>query len=47
MSNSWSKQSNVQGFYCKYIYFLKAVNMFDSMEISESVYEGVVTPSYK
>ena len=26
---------------------LKAVNMFERMEISEYIYEGVVEPSYK
>ena len=27
--------------------FKKAVNMFELMEIAESIYEGVVKPSYK
>ena len=35
------------GFYCKYILFKKDVNMFESMEIPESIYKGVVSPSYK
>ena len=47
MSNIWSKKSYVQGFYCEYISFLKSVNMFEIMEITESVYKGVVEPSYK
>ena len=47
MSNRWSKQEGFQGFGCKYILFLKAVNMFERIEIVESIYEGVVTPSYK
>ena len=46
MPNIWSNQAYVQGFYCKYISFKKAVNMFERMEIYESIYEGVVTPSY-
>ena len=25
----------------------KPINMFERMEITESIYEGVVTPSYK
>ena len=29
------------------IFQKKAVNMFECMEISESTYNGVVTPSYK
>ena len=44
--NSWPKQVYVQGFYCKSIYFIKSVNMFELMEISESIYKGVVTPYY-
>ena len=46
MPNSWSIQAYVQGFYCKSITFKKNVNMFQRMEISESIYEGVVEPSY-
>ena len=47
MPNSWSRQAYVQGFDCWSTTFKKAVNMFDRMEISESIYEGVVEPSYK
>ena len=46
MPNSWSKQAYVQGFYCKSISFLKAVKIFERMEIAEIIYEGVVTPFY-
>ena len=42
MPNIWSKQEYVQVFDCKYITFKKAVNMFEWMEIAESIYEGVV-----
>ena len=42
MPNSWSRQAYVQGFYCESITFKKAVNLFDRMEISESIYKGVV-----
>ena len=45
--NSWSKQDCVQGFDCDYINLKKAVNMFERMEIADSIYEGVVEPSYK
>ena len=45
--NSWFKQDHAQGFYCKSISFKKAVNMFVGMESSESIYKGVVQPSYK
>ena len=47
MPNILSKKSYVQGFGCKSISFKKAVNMFDCMEISESILKGVVEPSYK
>ena len=47
MPISWSKHAYVQGFDCDYINFKKAVNMFERMEIADSIYEGVVEPSYK
>ena len=47
MPNSRSKQAYVQVCDCESISFLKAVNMFERMEIAESIYEGVVAPSYK
>ena len=47
MPNSWSKQVYVQGFDWESITFKKAVNMFEQMKIVESIYEGVVEPSYK
>ena len=37
MLNSWSKQAYVQGFDCKSITFKKDVNIFERMEISESI----------
>ena len=37
----------MQGFDCKYIIFKNAVNMFERMDIEESIYEGLVEPSYK
>ena len=46
MKNICLKQAYVQGFECGNISFKKAVSMFESMEISESIYECVVTPYY-
>ena len=46
MPNSCSKQSYVQVFDCEYIAFKKSPNMFEHMEIAESIYEGIVEPSY-
>ena len=46
MPNSWINQAYVQVFDCNYITFKNAVNMFERMEISESIYEGIVEPSY-
>ena len=37
MPNIWSKKLHVQGFYCEYITFKKAKNMFECMEIAESI----------
>ena len=45
--NRWSRQAYVQGFDCEYINFKKAVNMFERMEIDESIYEGIVEPTYR
>ena len=46
MPNIWSKQSYFQGFDCESIWFKKAVNMLECMEIAESIYKCVVEPSY-
>ena len=46
MPNRRSKQAYVQGFYCESITFKKAVDRFEHVEIAESIYEGVVEPSY-
>ena len=46
MPNSCSKQEYVQVFDLGYITFKKAVNMFEHMDITEYIYEGVVEPSY-
>ena len=43
MTNSWSKQAYVHDFDCETIFPKKAVNMFERMEIAESIYEGAVT----
>ena len=42
MPNIWSNQSYVQVFDCEYISFKKYVNMFEQMDIAESIHEGVV-----
>ena len=47
MSKSCSKQAYIQGFDCETISFKKDVNIFEHMEITESICEGMVTPSYK
>ena len=47
MPNIWSKKAYVQGFYCGYISFFKAVNIFERMDIAESIYEVLLEPSYK
>ena len=47
MPNSYIDQAYVQGLYCGFITFKSDVNMFERIEISESIYEGVVEPSYK
>ena len=45
MSNGWISQEYVQDFYCKYI-TLKYVNIFEHIEIAESIYEVVVEHFY-
>ena len=47
MPNSWSRKAYAQGFDCEYITLKKSVHMFERIEISESIYEGVVEHSYK
>ena len=47
MPNSWYKHAYVKGFDCESITFKKAINMFECTEIAESIYEGIVEPSYK
>ena len=37
MPNGWYKQAYVQGFDCESTTFKKALNMFERMEISESI----------
>ena len=47
MPKSCSKQVYVQGFYCESITLKNSVNIFDRIETIDSIYEGVVEPSYK
>ena len=42
MTNIWYKQAYVKGYDFKPITFKNAVNMFERMEISESIYKGIV-----
>ena len=37
----------MKGFDCESITFKAALNIFERMEIAESIYEGVVEPYYK
>ena len=45
--NSWINQSCVQRVDCESINFKADVNMFELVEISQSIYEGAVEISYK
>ena len=45
MPNGRISQAYVQDFYCEYI-TLKFVNIFECIEIAESIYEVVVEHSY-
>ena len=47
MLNIWYRQAHVQGFKCASISLKNSVNMFESIKIDESIYEGMVTLSYK
>ena len=47
MPNIWSKEAYDKGFDCESILLKKADNIIERMEIAESIYEGVVEPSYK
>ena len=42
MPTIWSKQAFIQGFYFGSFTFKNSVNMFQRMEIAESIYKGVV-----
>ena len=46
MLNIWSKHAYVQNFDFESITFKKAINMFEGMEITDFIYEGIVEPSY-
>ena len=38
MPNGWSKQAYMKGFYYRSITFKKAVNMFERLDMTESIY---------
>ena len=44
MPNGWRNQTYVQGFDYEPINFKTSINMFEHMEISETIYEGVLEP---
>ena len=46
MPNSWNKHAYVQGFDWNFINSKEYDNMFECMEIAESIYEGVLKISY-
>ena len=46
MPNSCSRQANLKVFDCESITFNKVVDIFELMEISNSIYKGVVEPSH-
>ena len=46
MPNGWRNQTYVRGFDYEFINFKTSKNMFEHMEISETMYEGVLEPSY-
>ena len=45
--NSWIRHAHVQGFDCETITLNIYINVFERMETVESIYEGVVEPSYE
>ena len=45
--NHWSKRSSGHDFDFEPAFLKQAVNIFESLEISENIYEGVLEPSYK
>ena len=47
MPNIWSKQAYLKIFDCESITLNDFDNMFECMDIVESIYKGVVEPSYK
>ena len=44
MPNGWRNQTYVRGFDYEFINFKTSKNMFEHMEISETIYEGVLEP---
>ena len=42
MPNTWSKQAYMNVFDWEFMTFKKAVNLFERMNIAESIYKGVV-----
>ena len=47
MPNSCSRQAYVKGFDCENISFKNTVNLFECIEINQSIYKDLVEPYYK
>ena len=47
MSHIRINQAYVKGFDCEFITLKNSANMFEHMEISEYVYEGIVETSFE
>ena len=45
MPNGWINQEYVHVFYCQSINFNKEVNIFEGIDILESIYEGILETS--
>ena len=47
LPNGRTKKAYVQGFDCETIHLKKSINMFECMEIAETIHEVVLERSYK
>ena len=47
MSNGWSRQAYVQGFYFEDFIFKQAISTLEIMQIVGNIYEIIVKNSYK
>ena len=44
MMKGWDNQVFIQGLYFKAVLFKQSINLFEGMEVAESIYEGVAGP---